>query len=325
MNIRDLDLMSYREKTLHWMRPDSWNPDGARLRFKQPEHAIRASTDRRGNVTYMPLLVGRPCFGIITAFVRYKDALKPVRGRGLLPASRCAGCKVREGCERLVRERIEAYAPLSAAYDDWLRAEGPSRLDDRDFESTHVGRLWKRVGLTAADAGFTSYNDPAVVEHYERLDRDRQLLDRHRQARKREQERRGGKIDSDHFADLEMASNGRLIAVLEAMNDPQAPKCVSQLPIPSLEDMRDVWLGREVLKAERKKHKAPDIARWLKANGRRSDSATFAALCTRVSKDLDRISRFERLIWHGAPLLKRFSPSEEYWSQLWLDVTPAPH
>jgi hypothetical protein len=320
ISVRDLDLMTCRERTLHWMRPDAWNPDGARLRFKQPARAFRAMTDGRGHVSHIPLLVGRPCFGIITAFVRYKNAMRPVKGRGMLPASRCADCKLRQSCERLVKERIKAYAPLSTAHDEWLRAEGPSKFDTPDFERTHVGRLWKRVAEAAADATFTSSNDAAVMKYYERLDRDALERDRRRQAAKREQDRRKGKIDSDHLRDLEIAANNRVIDVVDAMTDTRAPRELRLLPIQSLEDMRDVWLGREVVRAERRKWKAPDIARWIEATRRRNDSATFAALCTRVHKDLARIARFERLTWNGAPLLKPFDPAQESWSQVWLEL-----
>ena len=283
MTVRDLDLMTYREKTLHWMRPDAWKPGGARLRFEQPKRPFRASTDTCGNVTYATLLVGRPCFGIITAFVRYKDEMKPVKGRGMVPSSRCATCKVRERCERVVKERIKSFAPLHSAYDEWLRVEGPSKFRTPDFERTHVGRLWKRIGDAAAEADFTSFNDTGLIEHYHKLDRQNLQNDRLRKARARELARKRGKIDGDHRADLEMAANGRLIDILEAMNDPHAPKAVSQLPIRSLQDMCEVWLGREVLRAEGRRSKAPDIARLIKVNAYRSDSATFGALCTRVT------------------------------------------
>jgi hypothetical protein len=319
-SVRDLDLMSYRERTLHWMRPDAWNPDGARLRFKRPARAFRAMTDLLGNVSHVPLLVGLPCFGIITAFVRYKDAMRPVKGRGMVPASRCSECKLRQSCERLVKERIKASAPLSTAYDEWLLAEGPSKFDTPDFEQTHVGRLWKRVGEAAADAAFTSSNDAAVIEYYEKLDRDALERDRKRQAANRERDRRKGEIDIDHLSDLEIAANNRVIGIVDAMTDTRAPRELWQLPDQSLKDMRDVWLGREVLRAQRKTCRAPDIARWIDETGRRNNSATFAARCTRVHKDLARIARFERLVWKGAPLLKKFDPRQESWSQLWLEL-----
>lgn len=316
ITVRHLDLMSYREKTLHWMRPDCWKPGGARLRFAQPKRSVRVSTDRLGNVSYMPLLVGRPCFGIVTAFVRYKDAKKWVKGRGLLPDTRCADCKAREACERLVKERVNAFPPLLAAFKEWLLAEGPSRFADHDFEHTTAGRLWKRVGLAAADAPFTSVNDASVAEYYRRLDEEALERDRLRKAAERQRARKSGTLDAGHLSDLEIAANSRLIEVLEVMDHPDAPRIITALPPESLEDMRDVWLGREVLTAQLSKSRAPDIARWIQSNGRRDGSSTFAALCTRVSKDLHRIRDFGRVIWRDDPLMRPFDISQESWSQL---------
>jgi hypothetical protein len=325
MNVRDLDLMTYSEKTLHWMgHKNPWSPDGVPLRFKQPLRSFTAMNEE-GNVWHMPLLVGRPCYGIITALLRYKDAMKPVKGKGMLPASRCAtSCRLRESCERLVKERIKASPVIKAAHEDWLKAEGPSKFSAPQFETSAAGRSWKRLGLAAADAGFTSCNDATITEYYVNLDRESLVRDRQRKAADRERARKVGKIDGDHRADLEVASFDRLVALLEAMADPQAPRALSQLPVQSAQDLREVWLGREVLRAERKKCGARDIARWIIANGHRSDSATFEALCTRVSKDLQRIARFERTIWNGAPLLKRFSAQDEYWSQVWAEVGAPP-
>lgn len=317
--VRDLDLLPYREKTLHWMRADAWNPDGARLYFKQPKRAFRALM-QNGNIIHSPLLVERPCYGIVTALLRYKDAMKPVRGRGLLPASRCASCILRESCERVVRERVKADPPLAAAHDEWLRAEGPSKFGIANFDQTHVGRLWKRLGLAAADAGFTSCNDQAVADHYERADREALLRDRLRQAEKRKKGRANGVIDAEHLSDLDVAADSRVIDTLEAINDPRAPRSLRMLPMQSLQDLRDVWLGYEVLKAERKKTRAPDIARWLEANDYRNESATFAAFCTRVSKDLNRIRELQRFSWEGRSLFRPFGPAGESWSQLWMDL-----
>ena len=135
------------------------------------------------------MVSGRPCFGSVTALIGYKDALKWVKGRGLMPASRCATCKVRESCERLVRERIKASTPLSEAYDEWLRAEGPSKLGSPGVDRTHVGRLWKKVGLAAVDADFTSSNDHALIGYYEKLDCDALQRDRDRHLNMRKRDR----------------------------------------------------------------------------------------------------------------------------------------
>ena len=324
ITVRDLDLMTYTGKTAHWIRPDAWNPDGARLRFLQPKRPFRAMTDYHGNITHTPLLVGRPCYGIITAFVRYKDEMKPVKGRGMLPSSRCANCKLRDSCERVVKERINSDPLLQSAHDQWLRAEGPSKFKMPNFESTQAGRLWMRIAEAAVAARFTSTNDAALIEQYQELDRHKVEKDRQRKVLSRERARKAGNIDEDHRADLAAAARKRATDVYTAMRVHGAPKALRQLPIQSLQDLCEVWLGREVLRAEHKKCRAPDIARWIKANHFRDDSATPAALCTRVSKDLGRIRRFEQLDFNGAPLLERFKPEEEYRCRASLQLTTAP-
>jgi nitrate/TMAO reductase-like tetraheme cytochrome c subunit len=305
--------MTYREKTLHWAGPAPWNPGGSRLRFKQPKRAFTAMTENKdGNVTYIPLLVGRPCYGIITAFLRYKDEMKPVKGRGLLPASRCSRCILRDSCQRLVKERIKASPAVKAAHEEWLKAEGPTKFKERDFEHTLAGRLWKRLTVAAADAGFTSCNDAAVIEHYQRQDQQALADDRRRQAAKRERARKAGNVDAAHLADLKNAADDRLLNLTIARIAPIPPREFRGMPSESFIDLRNVWLGREVLRAQCKKCRAPDIARWIQVNGLRDASSTFAALSTRVTKDLQRLEKFERVVWNGAPLLKPFDPLVEY-------------
>ncbi len=319
-SVRDLDLFSYRQKTLHWLREDAWNPDGDRLRFERQKNDVRLSTDRLGNVMSLSQVVtGRPCHGIITAFIRYKDAKKLVRGRGWLPSSRCATCPLRESCERLVRERLKAKKPLSAAYDEWLLAEGPMSFDRPGFAESHIGRLWKRVGLAAADANFTSVNDGAVADYYAVIDREALQADRLRKVAERKRDRRAGTLDEGHISDLEIAANNRVMDLVDAILASDTPRELRQVPVKSIEDLGEVWLGRELIRARRQKPRASEIARWILATGRRNDAATSAALCTRVHKDLARIALFEQLKWRGFPLLEAFDPSCESWSEVWLE------
>jgi hypothetical protein len=213
-----------------------------------------------------------------------------------------------------VRERINASTVLKSAHEEWLKADGPSKFvrPEPDFDHTHAGRQWKRLALVAADAGFTSCNDAAVVEHYERLDREALEDDRRRKAAKRERDRKAGNIDDGHLADLHRAADQRLLDITLVKIAPRPPREIDKLPGESMQDLRNVWLGREVLRAQRQKCRAPDIARWIEASGLRNVSSTFPALCTRVSKDLRRIEKFERMVWNGKRLLKPFDPKLEY-------------
>lgn len=119
--VRELDLLTYREKIKHWNREDDpWRPPSGSYRFnsKLPED-FRVQLSG-GNIVNMPLVVGRPCHGIITAFFRYKDSIKYVKGRGQQPASRCFECRYRSSCERIVRRRIAATPTVRDAFDHWF-------------------------------------------------------------------------------------------------------------------------------------------------------------------------------------------------------------
>ena len=87
--VRDLDLFSYEQKLRHFTIEDPWNPESGPLRFngKAPNFTV---SFMGGEISRMTPLVGRPCFGILTALLRFRHAEKHVRGRGYMPNSRCA-------------------------------------------------------------------------------------------------------------------------------------------------------------------------------------------------------------------------------------------
>ena len=59
-------------------------------------------TDGQGNILNMPLLIGKPCFGIPTGYLRERCA-PPILANGrYFPSSKCHGCKVRAGCHKVV-------------------------------------------------------------------------------------------------------------------------------------------------------------------------------------------------------------------------------
>lgn len=310
--VRDLDQLSYREKVRHWMRNDPWQPSGTRLRFNNPAVEPFRCVMSQGNITTMSLLVGRPCFGIPTAFLRYKDEMKLVKGRGMQPASRCGTCKLRDQCDRVVRNRVLASPGLKTAYDEWLLAEGPASFGKLNWQGSSAHRAWGRLCRAALDAPFTSSNDNEVVAHYRALDEARLATDRLRQQRSRERKRRGGTLDGGHFFDIQVAAAYRMEDLVEAVTDDASPNSVRQLPAKSLIEMMEVWVCREFLVAAKSKATAPAIARMIVSLGWSNESATFAALSTRIAKDLARIGRFEKLPWAGWVLLPPFDPALEF-------------
>lgn len=313
MNTRALDHLSYQQKIRHWMREDCWKPGGEQLRFSNPERPGFYARMSNGHIRSMPLLVGRPCFGILTAFLRYKDATKLVKGRGRQPDSRCGSCKLRVDCERVVRNRIHASPELKQAYDDWLLAEGPSSFGQPKWKGSQAERTWGRLCKVAFDVAFRSVNDEAVVEHYQKLDEAAAENERLRQRRLRDKQRREGQLDGAHFFDIQAAAAYRMDDIVDAMTKDDAPKYLEQLPFNSLIEMMDVWVCREFLHAAgTAKVTAAAIARFIVAMGWRNASSTIGALGTRVGRDLQRIERLEKLPWQGWVLLPPFDPKSEF-------------
>jgi hypothetical protein len=293
MTVRQLDELSYRAKLRHWTRKDAWNPDGARLRLNNTKIEPFSVRMHGGDITAMPLLVGRPCFGILTAFLRYRDATKLVKGRGLQPSSRCASCVFRQGCERIVRNRLIASPALRQAYDRWLLAEGPASFVRPNWKGSHAYRAWGRLCVVAEATPFNSVNDQAVLNHYHDADNAALEKDRTRQIAARKKQLRAGNIDDRHLFDILVAGSYRSDDLIEAMAEDGAPRALWQLPVDSLLELIDVWVCREVLRAEQKKLTAASIARMIVERGWRNASASFGALSTRVSRDLGRIERLE--------------------------------
>jgi hypothetical protein len=308
MTVRDLDLLTYQEKIDHWMGEQPWSPSGVSVRFKQAPTVFKVSTDGDGNITRMPLLIGRPCFGIISAFLRFKDRSKFVRGRGMLPDSRCAACNARIQCEKIIISRIKALPLLRQIYDEWLKADGPMIFMKSDGEGTRARTLLRRLCMVARSTPFTSVNDTVVASHYLEEDQIRLEKDRDRKAKERRKNQRSGILDERHTDDLKEAADRRRLIIIGASLGPNPVSGFKNLPQDSIWDMMEVWHGRETLKAEHTNHNAPSIARWIIANGMRNNCKNYASLATRVAKDLDRIFRFEKI----DGLLPAFDPAKEF-------------
>lgn len=310
--VRDLDELPYALKLRHWMRDDAWAPEGDRLRFKNPKAENFAVVMRDGHIIRMPLLIGRPCFGILTAFLRYKDETKLVKGRGRQPASRCGTCKIRPHCERVVRNRIAASARLQQAYRDWLIAEGPASFTTPNWKQDNAGRTWGRLCRAAYETHFDDSNLSAVAEHYREQDATARESDRLRKQRTRTRDERAGILDDAHLFDMHVAAAHRLDDLVEAIDRDDTPRALRQVPEKSLIEMMEVWVCRTFLRACHMRVSAAAIARLIEHWKLRNDSANFAALSTRVARDLARIAHLEKVPWDGWVLLPPFDGALEF-------------
>ncbi|MEH6716513.1 hypothetical protein [Parasphingorhabdus flavimaris] len=148
-----------------------------------------------------------------------------------------------------------------------------------------------------------SVNDSAVLDHYRDEDRQRREKDAQRQATKRMRDRREGNVDALDLALLEEAANKRLTSLVAATWHPRCPQALLRIPLESVTELRDVWLGKEILRLQKRKPNAPSIARWIVDTERRNKSVNHAALATRVTRDLKRIAEFELIQWDDGVLL----------------------
>lgn len=312
ITVRELDELDYLAKLRHWMRPDPWEPDGNRLYFKNPIISRSAIIMLNGHVQSMQLLVGRPCFGIATAFLRYKNHTRFVKKRGRLPAGRCNNdCKAREACASVVELRIRSSDSLTKAWTEWLQADGPAAFDMPNYDTSLAKRLWQAFCRDLARHPFLSSNDTAVATYYQEQDAARLEKDRNRQAIARKKARREGVVDEVDLAMLENAAIARRLRITLARLHPDSPIELNRLPEQSALELIDVWLGREVMRLRKMKLNAPNIARWIVETGRSNSSKNHASLSTRVVKDLKRIAEFELLPWDGGVLLPPLDETSE--------------
>ena len=171
--IRELDHFTYAEKLRHWEREDAWNPGGATLRFENPVYRRSYMKLDGGDIVRCEPLIGRPCFGIATALLRYEHHTRYVRGRGHKPASRCHDCKAKDACKAVVQARLRASEPIEGTWADWLKADGPQAFGWSNFEQSYAYRCWTRLKSELRRHPFTSANDQHVIDAYLETDRVR--------------------------------------------------------------------------------------------------------------------------------------------------------
>lgn len=316
LTLRELDHLDYLAKIRHWQREDAWSPGGNRLRFENPKYGIADLQIVDGNIVRATPLVGRPCFGIATALLRYEHATRFVPSRGHLPNSRCLKCKAKDACVWVVTNRLKSHTAIEKAWTDWLKEGGQQMFARPDFKKSYGHRLWVALCRELSRHPFTSVNDQQVAAAYLEQDRTNREKDRDRKAMDRRRARREGDIDKADEELLKRAARERAIALVNLREGTECPPELERIPRKSLKEMMEVWLGREILRARKMKGNAPDIARWIAATGRSNTSKNHAALCSRVTKDLQRIAKLEKLSWQGKILLPQLDHRNEFSSHL---------
>lgn len=316
LSVRELDHLDYISKVRHWMRDDAWSPGGVSLRFDNPRYAIGDFLIADGHITQSKPLIGRPCFGIATALLRYEHATRYAKGRGIVPTGRCHSCKAKDACRWVVTNRLKSRPALNGAWIEWLQESGSDTFNRPNYKKSHAYRCWKALCRELQRHPFKSANDRLVVEAYEERDRIERAKDADRKARDRRRARRSGELDQRDIELLGAARNLRGKILIDAKQDEKPPKQIAKVPGTSLIEMLDVWLAREILRAQGVRPTLGKIADWIIDNNRRNKSQTLGALQTRVSRDLKRIERLERVPFRNGFLLPTLDKRIEFRSDI---------
>jgi hypothetical protein len=293
-----LERLSHAEKIQHWAQEEPWS--GLKLPRNVPQlKAGHIFLDRAGNITKMPELIGRPCFGQVTAFLRHgghQPFWQPVARRWM--NSRCMRCPARAACEYVVEERLRATPHIEAAYREWRGAGGREATwktkSPGGLARTHYRELLRLLRTTVQ---FTSENDEIAIAHYESVLRKRREKDRDRQRQKRLQralERaRAGEFNDEVEEILKLQRIWRQIRHAEAKKHPGAPRQLELAPPDSSVFDSQVWLAKTRLELRGKAVNDSNTAKEMQLLGfelHRSRNA----LRDRVRRSLTRVALLER-------------------------------
>lgn len=293
--LEKFDTDSWEHRASRWGRDDSRKYRNANVRIKNqtPINDDEVITDGFGNITAMPLLVGKPCFGIPTAFLKYggTQMVYVHRDKSLQPSS-CMKCLNRASCERVAKERIENTPELMDAIQDWQDKGGRSGLK-RPTKYPKCKVAFEKVTRIVKFTPFRSSNDKAVRDFYEEQKRQFLEKDKLRKRKEREKKIKAGQLDDQTIQWLERERKHRLFRLEAACRDEKLPPKLRHLDHQGVKNTADVWLEKNILELEKGRSSASAIATRLIANGR-SNGLSHNSLRARVSTDLARIKFLEK-------------------------------
>jgi hypothetical protein len=272
------------------------------------------STDGIGNITDMPLLRDKPCFGRPERFVRgsYDSALAPFTGRNRTAEwrhSRCQRCPVMRACSGVVAERIETAPQVNTAFLAFAEATD-GLMESAMFDRGIGKRRWIAFQLAIEKhGGWVSVNDERVAADDVRREQQRKNDDAATKRAKRAQVRaaRLGKaqvMTPEFRAAAEVERDRRRDVLIRLRQQPVAPRWITRMPPESCERTADVWFARTMLKRAGEKITGKAVAAWLATQGR-DQCMNPASLVARFYEDSARIEKLES-DEAGAPIWKLF-------------------
>ncbi len=289
-----LDLKSYDQKIWRFKDKEPYTHRKKRVSVRNdtPFDIKDVQITADGHIEKMPELVGKPCFGIITAYLRHGETEVWSKIAKKMVPSRCGRCKVREACISVCNARIMAVPEIETAVIEWNRKGGRAIFATKASEHAARG-CWTKLVQAARTHTFTSSNDAGLAALWAIEAEALKAKDAERKRKERKRARAAGIVDRE-LARAVIATRWERANLLNlARHVPGAPHWITKLADHSAELIASAWAARYLLKTRYKTVSAGKVAKFMEehnwANGMAHDS-----LRARLVDDFKRIDAMEK-------------------------------
>lgn len=295
--LRNLELMDYADKVYRFGQEQPLK-SGDKLSNKVKFEVEQVLTDGLGNLTQMPPLLRKPCFGIPTAYLRHSFAAPKYvhRMKKWVHNGRCDRCQISKSCEKVSRERLsylcQQNSEFRLLFDLWRNSGG---LEEAGFAKAFVKlrqRHWTRMVHLLSLCYFESINDVQVTEYWKKEDASKKAIRDRIQLKERKLLWLEGEDLRGLLNCLQEPTKFRARLLYAASRDDAGPKYIKGIAQSSILMTCRVWCGLQLAKYTGKKENPSSIARCM-LNCTDIDSWSHNVLRSRVKTDMVRIRRLE--------------------------------
>jgi hypothetical protein len=295
-----LELQPYGEKIRRWAGPTPLKLASREIRTPKPDFIAPNEVELAdGNIISMPKLIGRPCFGISTAWLRHGgDQRRYVRILNDFKESRCMLCDARQACSMVAIERITLCPEVHPWIKKWFKSGGRGKMNTKERNAPILSH-WKWIIAELQKVTFTSSNDDVVRAHYEALRQEALDKDRERKRRGRAKAIAAGHVDQAFLDQLQREAFFRYTRLREIRKFVGEHISFRRLDERGAKLTADVWRYETLLSLGGKKPTAYAIAKSMVADGY-NQGLGLGTLRARIPQDRERIRRLERSPWPGS-------------------------
>lgn len=300
----------YFSEVMKWGNEKPWKVLEVRLKHTSDFGPSDVITDGSGNITSMPLLIGKPCFARPEVFFRHGRRTRIFRDANgidrLSSNHQCGRCPIGvwEACGRTSYERIQSDLSMKEAFAEWR--DVCAAAFGGDLVCTGVASLsWGAFKKAIAHRGrFENSNIQAIrdAEECERLEKNERNASR--KATQRAKVREAcvqGIEDGSSGRSLDMERDRRREALLEVLGKRDQHPSLAKVPANKCQATAAItanaWMVREMLVGAGEVCNPGRIANYMAKNGL-SEGLEYPTLKARMASDLKRITICERLgVW----------------------------